>query len=182
MVSYVVIPGIDGSDGQHWQTLWEKRWGVLGVRIEPRSWSEPDLADWIDSVQTAFEVASERDSDVVLVAHSLGCWAAAVWLGRNPSAQVKGAFLVAPPDPRGSAFPSTAAPTFLSVEARTLPCPSLVVASADDPYCTLDAARRLAAGWGSAWHPAGAVGHVNSASELGSWPRGQGVLEAFVQR
>lgn len=180
MVSYVVIPGIDGSDEQHWQTLWEKRWGNLGVRIAPRSWSKPDLADWIDSVQIAFDVASARDRDVVLVAHSLGCWAASAWLSRNPDAQVKGAFLVAPADPRGSAFPRTAAPTFLAVEAGTLPCPSLVAASANDPYCNLDAAEHLANAWGSECHMVGEVGHVNSASGLGSWHHGQGLLETLA--
>ncbi|MFC5731385.1 MULTISPECIES: RBBP9/YdeN family alpha/beta hydrolase [Nocardioides] len=180
MVSYVVIPGIDGSDEQHWQTLWENGWGALGVRIAPRSWSEPDLADWIDSVQTAFDVASARDRDVVLVAHSLGCWAGAAWLRRNPGAQVKGAFLVAPPDPRGGAFPRTAAPTFLGVEPGTLSCPSIVVASADDPYCDLDAAEHLAGRWGSEWHMVGEVGHVNSASGLGPWRHGQGLLETLA--
>lgn len=180
MASYVVIPGIDGSDEQHWQSLWEKRWGALGVRIAPRSWSEPDLTDWIDAVQTAFDIASERDHDVVLVAHSLGCWAASAWLSRNPGAQVQGAFLVAPPDPRGNTFPRTAAPTFLGVEPGTLPCRSLVVASANDPYCDLDAAEHLANAWGSEWHMVGQVGHVNSASGLGSWPYGQGLLETLV--
>lgn len=180
MVSYVVIPGIDGSDEQHWQTLWEKRWGALGVRIAPRSWSEPELADWVDSVQTAFDVASERDRDVVLVAHSLGCWAASVWLSPDPGAQAKGAFLVAPPDPRGCAFPRTAAPTFLGVEARRLPCPSIIVASSNDPYCDLDAAEDMANAWGSEWQMVGAVGHVNSASGLGSWPYGLGLLETLA--
>jgi serine hydrolase len=180
MVSYVVIPGIDGSDEQHWQTLWERRWGARGVRIAPRSWSEPDLADWMNSVQVAVDVASERDRDVVLVAHSLGCWAASAWLSREPDAQVKGAFLVAPPDPRGSAFPRAAAPTFLGVEAGVLGCPSMVVASANDPYCDLDAAAQLAKAWGSEWHMVGEFGHVNSASGLGSWPHGQGLLETLA--
>lgn len=77
MVAYVVIPGIDGSDEQHWQSSWENRWGAAAVRTAPSSWHEPDLRDWVDSVQTAYEVAAARDDRVVLVAHSLGCWTAA---------------------------------------------------------------------------------------------------------
>ena len=182
MVSYVVIPGIDGSDEQHWQTLWEQSWGALAVRIAPRSWSEPDLSDWTASVQDAFGTldASARDRGVVLVAHSLGCWVAATWLNRNPGAQVKGAFLVAPPDPRGRAFPGTAAPTFLDVEARPLGCRSIVVASDNDPYCSLEMASRLTSAWGSEWHMVGGLGHINSGSGLGSWPLGRGLLETLA--
>lgn len=180
MVSYVIVPGIDGSDELHWQTFWEKDWGDLGVRISPQSWSEPDLADWVDSVQDAFEEASARDREVVLVAHSLGCWAVSEWLARNPSAQVKAAFLAAPPDTRGSAFPSDAASTFLTVEPQTFSYPSVVVASSNDPYCDLSTAARIAGVWGSDLQQVGAVGHINSASDLASWPVGRGILETLV--
>jgi predicted alpha/beta hydrolase family esterase len=180
MVSYVVIPGIGGSDEQHWQTLWEMEWGGLGVRIAPRSWSEPDLADWLEALQRAFDHAAGQDRDVVLVAHSLGCWVASEWLKRCPDAQVKGILMVAPPDSRGSAFPRGAAPTFMGLKASPLPCPSMVVASSNDPYCDLDAAAHFANSWGSQWHMVGAVGHVNSASGLGLWPAGRRILEMLA--
>ncbi|NUS10737.1 MAG: serine hydrolase family protein, partial [Streptomyces sp.] len=83
MVAYVVIPGIDGSDERHWQSRWEAEWGGAAVRIAPASWTEPDLADWIAAVGAAYGTASAaagRAGAVVLVAHSLGCWAAACWL------------------------------------------------------------------------------------------------------
>jgi hypothetical protein len=179
VVAYVVIPGIDGSDGQHWQTLWEREWGDGAVRISPASWSAPDLDDWVDAVQEAYDVASRRDSRVVLVAHSLGCWAAAAWLDRNPSTPVGGAFLVAPPDPHGPAFPSRSAAAFVEVSARPLPCPALVVGSTDDPYCTPEAAAGFAARWEARWHLAGARGHINSASDLGSWPHGRELLDSL---
>ncbi|MGK5557044.1 RBBP9/YdeN family alpha/beta hydrolase [Actinomadura kijaniata] len=182
MVAYVIIPGIDGSDEQHWQTLWERRWGAAAVRIAPASWSAPDLDDWVGAVQGAYDDASRRDGHVVLVAHSLGCWAASAWLDANPSNPVGGAFLVAPPDPRGPAFPRRAAPTFAEVSARPLPCPALVVGSADDPYCTPGTARDLATRWKARWHLAGACGHLNSASGLGSWPHGRELLHSLTQQ
>ncbi len=44
VIGYVMVPGIGGSDDAHWQTLWERRWGdEIAVRIEPSSWSQPDL-------------------------------------------------------------------------------------------------------------------------------------------
>ncbi|MFD8295236.1 RBBP9/YdeN family alpha/beta hydrolase [Streptomyces bauhiniae] len=104
------------------------------MRISPASWSAPDRDDWVGAVQEAYDEASRRDSRVVLVAHSLGCWAASVWLNDNSSSPTGGAFLVAPPDPRGRAFPRRAAATFVEVSAQPLPCPALVVGSADDPY------------------------------------------------
>ncbi|MGY1577949.1 RBBP9/YdeN family alpha/beta hydrolase [Streptomyces sp. MN13] len=182
MVAYVVIPGIDGSDGQHWQTLWERQWGTSAVRISPASWSAPDLGDWVDAVQEAYDCASRQDSRVVLVAHSLGCWAASVWLNKNPSSSTDGAFLVAPPDPQGPAFPRQAAATFTEVAAQPLPCPALVVGSANDPYCTPEAAAGFAAQWDARWHLAGACGHVNSASNLGSWRYGRELLDSLTQQ
>lgn len=110
VVAYVIIPGIDGSDEQHWQTLWEHQWGTSAVRISPASWSAPDLDDWVNAVQTAYDDACRQDSRVVLVAHSLGCWAASTWLNKNPASPIHGAFLVAPPDPQGLAVPTTGGP------------------------------------------------------------------------
>lgn len=182
VVTYVIIPGIDGSDGQHWQTLWERQRGTSAVRISPASWSAPDLDDWVDAVQEAYDEASRRDSPVVLVAHSLGCWAASAWLDKNPSRPIGGAFLVAPPDPRGPAFPRQAAATFTELSAQPLPCPALVVGSANDPYCTPEAAAGFAARWEARWHLAGACGHLNSTSDLGLWQHGRELLDSLTQQ
>ncbi|MFG2958289.1 RBBP9/YdeN family alpha/beta hydrolase [Streptomyces sp. NPDC048291] len=181
MVAYVIIPGIDGSDDRHWQSRWERAWGDTAVRIAPGSWSRPGLRDWVDAVQAAHDVAAARDDRVVLVAHSLGCWAAAEWLARVRPARVP-AFLAAPPDPRGPAFPAAAAPTFLELTARPLPGPALVVASDDDPYGDAAASAALASGWLAPWHSVGAHGHLNSASGLGDWPAGRELLRALLDR
>ncbi|MFB4294673.1 RBBP9/YdeN family alpha/beta hydrolase [Nonomuraea sp. ATR24] len=180
MVAYVVIPGIEGSDRQHWQTSWERQWGTSAVRISPASWSAPNLDDWVKAVQKAYDYARRQDSRVVLVAHSLGCWAASTWLNSNPSSPIGGAFLVAPPDPHGPAFPRRAAATFMEVSARPLPCPALVVGSADDPYCTPQAGAGFARRWDAQWHLAGARGHLNSASGLGSWRDGRELLDSLT--
>ncbi|MEU1146745.1 RBBP9/YdeN family alpha/beta hydrolase [Streptomyces sp. NPDC005863] len=190
MVAYVVIPGIDGSDEQHWQSLWETHWETptvgasaihtSAVRIAPASWSAPDLSDWVSSVQSAYETAARRDSRVVLVAHSLGCWAAAQWLERVRPEKVA-AFLVAPPDPAAAAFPRAAAATFLDLTARPLPCPGTVVASGDDPYCDPATAASFARAWGVRYHLVGDHGHLNSGSGLGAWQEGAELLHALVE-
>ncbi|HEY3502027.1 MAG TPA: alpha/beta hydrolase [Actinocatenispora sp.] len=180
MVAYVIIPGIDGSDRHHWQTLWERQWNRSAVRIRPASWSRPDLDDWVSAVDVAYTAAAGQDDRVALVAHSLGCWAAACWLDRHPSAKVAGALLAAPPDPHGPAFPRQEASTFLAVTAQPLPCPALVIASTDDPYCGPQQAADLAAAWGADQHVVGAHGHLNSASGLGTWPHGRDLLSALL--
>ena len=181
MVSYVIIPGIDGSDEGHWQSLWERRWGPAAVRIAPASWSGPDLADWVAAIQAAYEIASRRDRRVVLVAHSLGCWAAAHWLEQARPDTVA-AFLVAPPDPRGTAFPREAASTFVGLSARPLPCPSLVVASDDDPYCDPTTSASFAQKWQAQRQLVGSRGHINSRSGVGDWEPGRELLRGLVDR
>lgn len=182
MAAYVIIPGINGSDEQHWQSEWEREWGTLAVRISPASWSAPDRDDWVSAVQSAYDAVAQQDEHVILVAHSLGCWAASEWLLKNPSFPLGGALLVAPPDPQGSAFPRSSAPTFTDVSAQPLPHPAIVVGSSNDPYCTEEAAAGFAARWKAHWHLASAGGHLNSASGLGAWPEGRELVESLVRQ
>jgi predicted alpha/beta hydrolase family esterase len=187
MVAYVVVPGIDGSDGRHWQSVWEREWGATALRIAPGSWSAPDLADWVGAVGRAYEEVggggaagaavqpAEGAGGVVFVAHSLGCWAVARWVEQVRPGDVA-AFLVAPPDPRGRAFPREAARGFAGLRARPLGCPGLVVAGEDDAYCDAAVSAAFAAAWEVRWHNAGRYGHLNSASGLGGWPEGLRLL------
>ena len=93
-------------------------------------------------------------------------------------AQVRGALLVAPSDPEGPAYPD--GPTgFAPVPLARLPFASIVVASTNDEYITLEQARRYADAWGSRFVDVGASGHLNSASGLGDWPDGRALLDAL---
>lgn len=56
----------------------------------------------------------------------------------------------------------------------------LLVASSDDPYCSLERAHELAAHWGARFAPAGACGHMNAESALGLWPQGQALLRPLM--
>lgn len=80
---YVTIPGIDGSDHEHWQSIWEAEWGQRASRISVLSWSLPELDDWCDAIDRA--VLQVGSPGAVLVAHSLGCLAAARWTARRPT-------------------------------------------------------------------------------------------------
>ncbi|MGV9374436.1 RBBP9/YdeN family alpha/beta hydrolase [Nonomuraea sp. NPDC003707] len=169
---YVIVPGINGSDADHWQTVWQAEWGPAAARISPSSWEEPDLDDWCHAIDRA--VDEHPSADVVLVAHSLGCLAAARWVAwRQPD--IRGVFLAAPPDNTGPNFPAEA-PTFTAVDATPLHVPGLVVSSDDDPYCSPEVASRLAADWRLHHVSVGSAGHINSASGLGRWDSGRELL------
>ncbi|WP_410791222.1 RBBP9/YdeN family alpha/beta hydrolase [Kribbella sp. C-35] len=178
MTAFVILPGIDGSDGVHWQSRWEESWGDRAVRIVPASWTEPELDDWVAAVQRAYDDARARDDDVVLVAHSLGCWAAAAWFAAGGSAAA--ALLVAPPDPEHPTFPSDRAGTFQSVLTQPLPCPALLVASTDDPYCTPERATTFASAWNADCHLVDHAGHLNSTTNLADWPLGRKLLNGLL--
>lgn len=174
---FVIVPGIDGSDHNHWQSRWEADWLPDATRIEPSSWSAPLFPDWTQALTTAVDQAG---ADVILIAHSLGCLTAAQWLAGRPGSAVRGAFLVAPPDELASTFPHELLQTFTGSAPSPLGVPAVLVVSDNDPYCTVDAAARLAAGWAVPLITAGELGHVNSDSNLGLWPQGQNLLTAFL--
>jgi predicted alpha/beta hydrolase family esterase len=118
---------------------------------------------------------------MVLIAHSLGCLVAAEWASDRDDPSVKGAFLVAPPDPYGNAFPPDAGGFGASVSAR-LAFPSIVVASQDDPYGSMEHAQAVAETWGSEFVDLGAKGHINAASGLGAWDEGWAMLARFMKK
>jgi predicted alpha/beta hydrolase family esterase len=170
----LIVPGIGNSGTLHWQTLWERQhpgW----QRVQQRDWDRPVLDEWLQALESA---VAGFPAPVVLIAHSMGCLLVAHW-AQQASIPVRAALLVAPPDPKGPAFPS-AARGFETVPSGRLPFPSLVVASSDDPFGSVDYAKRCAADWGSAFVEAGAIGHINAESDLGEWPAGLVLLEQLL--
>jgi predicted alpha/beta hydrolase family esterase len=166
----VIVPGIDDSPRDHWQSRWQEAFGSAAVRIAPVSFEDPDAGDWLEAIERA------TTSDDVLVTHSLGCLAAASWVTHGGRAA--GAFLVAPPDETGPNFPAAAAG--FTAPRSPLGIPSVIVASEDDPYSTLEHLAELSAWWESPVIRIGAHGHLNRASRLGEWDEGRRLLTAFV--
>jgi predicted alpha/beta hydrolase family esterase len=169
----VVVPGIGGSGEDHWMTLWQQ--DLPGSkRISPRSWDEPELDDWVSSLDRA-----AVNNSTVLVAHSLGCLLAIEWARRHPTGTA-GLFLVALPDPTSTSFPLLGSP-FASIDlGAPLPVPALVVASDNDPYCDIRRSVAIADGLGAGWMSKGSLGHINATSALGHWRDGQDLLLAFA--
>lgn len=177
-MTIIVLPGIQGSGANHWQTHWEASL-ANARRFQPSDWDRPDLADWMDALSRAVD---EADEPPLLVAHSLACLLVPHWVARagSPAHKVRGAFLVAVPDPDGSAFPRAEAPDFRDVPPVRFPFPALIVASTDCPYGNSEHTNRRAREWDAAVVVAGALGHINAASGLGDWPQGAALFTAFA--
>jgi len=169
----LVLPGIGNSGTQHWQSLWEQATPDF-ERVIQRDWDNPVCAEWCAALENA---ARRAGPNVVLAAHSLACLVVAHWAAQ-PHAPVRAALLVAVPDPAGPNFPQQAA-GFLHTPMRPLSFPSIVVASTDDPYGTLDHSARVARAWNSRLVNIGASGHINAGSGLGAWPEGFALLSAL---
>ncbi|MGN6703122.1 MAG: RBBP9/YdeN family alpha/beta hydrolase [Burkholderiaceae bacterium] len=174
MKNVLVLPGYGGSGPQHWQTLWETADPALR-RVRQRDWDRPDRDEWCAALEAAVREAGPQ---TILVAHSMGCLVVAHWAART-ALRAAGALLVAVPDPDGLNFPAEAT-GFRPLPRGRLPFPSIVAASADDPYADLAFARRCASDWGSRFVDVGRAGHVNAASGLGDWPRGRALLEELA--
>ena len=78
------------------------------------------------------------------------------------------------------AVPSDRAGTFQTVPTQPLPCPTVLIASTDDPYCTGERATAFANDWKADCHLVDQAGHLNSASNLGDWPLGQDLLDGLL--
>jgi uncharacterized protein len=170
----LILPGIGNSDHAHWQTLWESANSSF-VRVQQRDWNRPVCDEWVNVLEEAVGEISERP---VLVAHSLGCLCVAHWAART-TLKIKGALLVAPPNPDATGFPSEAT-GFSPVPLRSFDFPSIVVASSNDPYGSIKFARSCAMAWGSRFVNIGPAGHINSESGLGEWAEGLALYQELT--
>ena len=167
-----IVPGLGNSGPDHWQTYFERQRPDF-TRILQREWDAPDRAEWVATLEQALVGADL--SQVVLVAHSLGCATIAHWAGQYGH-RIKGALLVAPSDVETAhyaAFPTTG---FGPMPLARLPFPSKVVFSQNDEWATPARARQFAEAWGSELIDLGNAGHINAASGYGAWPAGLALL------
>ncbi|MDQ2747386.1 MAG: alpha/beta hydrolase [Acidobacteriota bacterium] len=170
---YLIVPGINNSSPQHWQSLWEAQFPDQFRRVEQSNWDTPICADWIETIEA--EVQKESPENVILVAHSLGCIAIAQWAKRFGT-RIKGAFLAAPCDCEAGSF-TFETKGFTPIPLEKLPFKSLVAASTNDEYISLERAEQFAAAWGSGLVNVGAKGHLNAGAGFGEWDEGLEILK-----
>jgi predicted alpha/beta hydrolase family esterase len=184
-VDILTVPGWSSSGPDHWQSRWERTLKTAR-RVEQDNWVEPEREAWVGRI---IENVVQSSRPVVLVAHSLGVAAVAHVATRIPKGFLSGAFLVAPadvdnaanwPDADGFKLDATGS-GFAPLPLSALPFPSVLIASSNDPYCSVERAKALAEGWGSTFVEAGDVGHINGESGHGPWPEGVLRFGSFLQ-
>lgn len=167
----LIVPGWRDSGPGHWQSLWASRFANT-VRVQQDDWHNPVLKAWVASIhQTILEQATQ----VVVVAHSLGC-IAVTHLPPEAAQRIQGALLVAPADPERRAVLSDFAP----VPSSKLPYRNVLVASTNDPYCPVRLAGAYARSWGSELVRVPDAGHINVESGHGDWPLGVALLQSLL--
>ena len=171
----LILPGIGNSGPDHWQSLWQQA-NPSFARVQQRDWDTPSCEEWLEALDKSVALA---DAGVVLVAHSLACLLVAHWAGRTQR-KVKGALLVAPPNPDATDFPREVV-GFSPLPAKPFTFPSIVVASTNDPYGDIEFAQSSATAWGSRFVNAGAVGHINSNSGFGEWREGFALFQQLAR-
>ena len=175
-VQVLTVPGLWNSGPLHWQTQWEAKhphW----QRVQQSNWDRPDRDEWVRTLET---VIAAQTKPVILAAHSLGCCLVAQWAADTGGKGVKGAMLVAPSDVEAPGYPEEGR-SFDRMPLVRLPFRSIVVASTNDEYISVERAKFFAEAWGSELVMIGDAGHINGASGHGPWPRGEEILEELLR-
>ena len=94
MATTFIVPGLNGSEPEHWQS-WFERHLPNCVRVVQGDWEKPDLPRWSAKLRSELNRTPGR---VFIVAHSFGCLAAAQ-TAFDCRELVAGVMLVAPADP-----------------------------------------------------------------------------------
>ena len=175
MTNYLIVPGLGNSGPEHWQTSFENS-GDNFKRIIQQEWDAPVCSDWLTTIDKA--VSKYDAATVVLVAHSLGCTTIAHWAAQYKK-KIKGALLVAPSDVEAQeyAFPAKG---FSPTPTEKINFRTIVVASEDDPWVSLERAKYFADSWGSEFINIGKAGHINTASGHKEWKEGLDILKRLT--
>ena len=171
----LIIPGLYGSEAQHWQSQWEADI-VDARRVHQADLANPDRDVWL--ARLVEEV--KRAPGAILVGHSLGATLIAHLAEHHPDLPVGGALLVAPADPdlRRPRVPGIA--SFAPLPVSAFPFPAVLVASRTDPHMSQERANVIANLWEASFLDAGDAGHINVASGHGAWPEGRLLLDRLL--
>jgi len=173
-----VVPGLNGSGPDHWQSKWAEAFGF--ARVEQTSWTAPKFDPWYRRLDHAIMCAGRP---VLLIAHSLGAALSISWLQttRCPE-RVAGAFLVAVADIDRTHCPEASRLQDFAVQFdRKLPVPSVMIASHNDEWLSFNRATLFARSLGSRIIDVGFAGHIGTAAKLGLWADGLSHLADFAE-
>lgn len=172
MIHTVIVPGVGGSDSNHWQS-WLQRELMSCSRVQQHDWNHPVLQEWIENF---VHHVKKIDAPIQIVAHSFGCLTSIAALAQHPefTTKIKKLILVAPANParfgvHGFArnSPNDYATYFHQLKIAV---PTEMIISENDPWLNFDDALTLAQAWRIKPRNLGQVGHINVASGFGPFP------------
>jgi predicted alpha/beta hydrolase family esterase len=175
MPPVIVVPGLGGSEDDHWQTHLERSF-TGAIRVHQDDWNRPDLSRWLARLEECVEARPGS----ILVAHSLGCILVAHLADRRPDLSVAAAVLVAPADVEACRDTLRTTRSFAPIPRRELPFHAVVVVSTNDPFMGCDRAFDLTRSWRAQFINAGAKGHINVASGFGRWRAGEDIVRSLA--
>ena len=172
MIHTIIVPGVGGSDSDHWQS-WLQRELMSCSRVQQKDWNLPILKDWMKSFVT---LVAKTEAPIQIVAHSFGCLTSVAALAQHPelTSKIKKLILVAPANPArfgANGFarnsPNDYATYFHQLKIAV---PTEMIISENDPWLNFDDALALAKAWRIIPRNLGQVGHINVASGFRSFP------------
>jgi hypothetical protein len=179
------VPGLYGSELQHWQT-WIEHKIPNAIRVEQEDWDNPILTIW---GQRLLEKIDQTPGEIWIIAHSFGCLVT-VYAASQRAERIAGAMLVAPANPaffnangfqKSHPYIAAANNIALRLPQHYLGFPSVIVASNTDPWFSLEDAYAWAERWDSHLINIGDAGHINVSAGFGAWPQGLEIFQRFQQ-
>ena len=172
MIHTVIVPGVGGSEAQHWQS-WLQQQLVSSSRVQQKNWDRPVLSEWV--AQFVKTVAAVK-APIQIVAHSFGCLTSVAPLAEHAelSAKVKNLILVAPANPARFGESGFARHSLTDYKQYfhqlSIDVPTTLLISENDPWLGYVDALQLAQAWKLTPINLGQVGHINVASGFGPFP------------
>ena len=172
MTHTIIVPGVGGSDYDHWQS-WLQRQLMSCSRVQQQDWNLPILSHWIANFVSTI---SKVEVPIQIVAHSFGCLTSVAALNQYPeiASKIKKLILVAPANPsrfgeNGFARDSIGnyAQYFHQLKINV---PTELLISENDPWLNFEDAQTLAKSWQIKPSNLGRVGHINVDSGFGAFP------------
>ena len=172
MIHTVIVPGVGGSEHDHWQS-WLQRQLKSCSRVQQQDWNKPVLHEWIEQFVKTVQAIQEP---IQIVAHSFGCLTTVAALAQHPelNQNIKNLVLVAPANPArfgDAGFARDSQNDYQQYfHQLKLQVPTQMIISENDPWLNFQDALQLAKAWKIRPKNLGQVGHINVASGFGPFP------------
>ena len=172
MLHTIIVPGIGGSEYEHWQS-WLQRQLPACSRVEQNDWKNPIIDDWVSNLLATID---QVNSAVQIVAHSFGCLTSLRALHEHQALRlkVKHLTLVAPANPKRFSLTGYAHEVSENMwqyfQNLNIHLQAQLLISENDPWLDYQDALQLSKAWKIKTTCLGQVGHINVASGFGPFP------------